>query len=218
MPTLVQNGLSIVAVGDFNTRIFQPAWFSSQKLISEMEANAPTELFVSDQLATFRLPWLLLRVIPKEFVALTVQDSHFEPLRDLVIGTFRLLRHTPITQLGINVEQHYLFENVEEWNNFGHKLAPKALWKESFKDPGLLAMTMQEKAGRTGGPPGTTNVDVQSSVFFRPGVFFRVNNHYHFEDVPPGNTAEAMVKVLEVNLAIALDFSKRVIDNLLKAV
>ena len=154
MPTLKQNGLSIVAVGDFNSKIFHPSWFVAENLISGTEAKDPTDLFIAEQLATFKLPWVTVRVVPQQFAVETTQDSHSEPLRDLVVGTFRLLRHTPVRQLGINVDQHYFCEDLDRWNNFGHRLAPKGEWLKIMKDPGLLWMRMKEKAPREGGPPG----------------------------------------------------------------
>src|SRR5258708_3380121 len=166
MPTLKQNGLRIVAVGDFNSKIFHPSWFVAENLISGTEAKDPTDLFIAEQLATFKLPWVTVRVVPQQFAVETTQDSHSEPLRDLVVGTFRLLRHTPVRQLGINVDQHYFCEDLDRWNNFGHRLAPKGEWLKIMKDPGLLWMRMKEKAPREGGPPGYTQVDVASSTLF----------------------------------------------------
>src|SRR5437773_8559920 len=109
MPTLKISGLSFVLIGDFNPKIFQPLWFSAEKLISESEANGASDLLITEEIAGFKLPWVTLRVEPQRFILVTVQDSHAEAVRDLTIGTFKLLRHTPIRQLGINIERHYLF-------------------------------------------------------------------------------------------------------------
>ena len=212
MPTLKQNGLSIVLVGDFNAKIFHPAWFVTEKLISETEGTGAADLIITEQMATFKLPWLWVQVTPQQFVAVTVQDSHFEAVRDLVLGTFRLLRHTPISKLGINLERHYLCEDVNRWNNFGHQLAPKATWLKFMKDPGLLSMRVMDKAAREGGPSGTTFVDVQSSLIFQPGLFFRINNHYEWQS---GIGAGEMVKILESNYTAALQKSKEAVDALL---
>jgi hypothetical protein len=215
MPTLKQNGLSIVAVGDFNSKIFQPSWFVAEHLISETEAKEPTELFIEAHLSTFKLPWVAVRVTPQQFIVQTTQDSHSEALRDLVLGTFRLLSHTPITQLGINVDQHYLCEDMEHWNNFGHQLAPKSEWLKVMKDPGLVSMKMKDKAAREGGPPGYTQVDVASSGLFQPGIFFLVNNHYEWSAEGGAMGATTMTKILESNFASALANSKGIIDNLI---
>ena len=215
MPTLKQNGLSIVLVGDFNTRIFQPSWFVAQKLIAENEGREASDLFITEQIATFRLPWFWIQVTTQQFMIVTVQDSHFEALRDLVVGSFRLLRHTPIRQLGINIEQHYLCETVERWNAFGDKLAPKQTWLTFMKEPGLLNMRMMDKQRRDGGPPGTTYVDVQSSMVAQPGLFFRINNHYEMQG---GSGAEDAVKILENNFDPALEGSKRIVETLLSHV
>src|SRR5882724_855177 len=116
MPTLKISGLSIVLLGDFNAKIFQPFWFSAQNLITESEANGVSDLLVAKDIAVFKLPWLAVEVNPGRFSVSTLQDSHFEAVRDLAVGTFKLLRHTPVTQLGINFQKHFLFEDEKLWN------------------------------------------------------------------------------------------------------
>jgi hypothetical protein len=212
MPTLKQSGLNIVAVGDFNTKIFQPAWFSGQKLISETETNGADQVLVSEQLSTFKLPWVMVRVIPHQFVAATTHDSQFEAVRDLVVGTFKLLLHTPVRQLGINLERHYLCENEDRWNQFGHKLAPKDVWFKFMKDPGLLKMVIMDKSLREGGPPGNTQIEIAGSVLFRPGIYFQVNNHYEVLDASGAST---MVTTLESSFAAAMKQATGIIDSLI---
>src|SRR5437762_1918306 len=86
-------GVSIVLVGDFNPAIFQPLWFSSQGLIPAGEAREVKELLVNSELTMFKLRWVELQVTHKQFIASTTQESHFEAVRDLVVGIFTLLKH-----------------------------------------------------------------------------------------------------------------------------
>jgi hypothetical protein len=213
MPTLQINGLHFTLIGDFNPIIFQPVWFAAEKLITDTEAKEATDLFFSSQVANFRLPWAAFNIAQDHFSASTTRESHFEPLRDLVIGTFKLLKHTPIRKLGINVEQHYQYEDLEKWNNFGHKLAPKEIWENFMDDPGLLSITMTDKTPRKS-PPGITRVDVQSSFRVKPGIYFGINNHYECESSAPVGASEA-VRIIESNFQNALENSKKIIETLI---
>lgn len=216
MPTLKINVLHFTLIGDFNPIIFQPAWFSAEKLISEaeaMEAAKATDTVVASQITNFKIPWAAFNISREAFNASTAQESHFEPLRDLVAGTFKLLKHTPVRKMGINIEQHYLYENMDEWNDFGHKLAPKDIWKNFMGDPGLLSMTMTDKAPRKS-PPGLTRVDIQGSNRVKPGIYFGVNNHYEWDSAPTTGASEA-VKIIESNYHKALEVSQSIIETLI---
>lgn len=118
-------GMSIVLVGSFNPKIFHPAWFAAQKLIREKEAEEANIELITPAVAKFNLDWIRLQVIQEQFVVETAQEPYYEILRDLVIGTFSFLNHTPITMLGINVQKHFRMHSDEEWHALGHELAPK---------------------------------------------------------------------------------------------
>ena len=213
MPILHTNGLHFTLIGDFNPAIFHPAWFSAEKLITETEAKEAADVLCAPQYAKFQLPWATFSITQDHFNVSTTRESHFEPLRDLVVGTFKLLKHTPIKKLGINVEQHYQYEDFEKWNSFGHKLAPKEIWKNFMDDPGLLSLTMTDKTVRKD-PPGLTRVDVQSSLRVKPGIYFGINNHYDCDsNIPVG--ASYAVKIIESEFAKALENSKKIIQILI---
>ena len=95
-------GMSIVLVGSFNPKIFHPAWFAAQKLIREKEAEEANIEVVTPAVAKFSLDWMRLQVIQEQFVVETTQEPYYEILRDLVVGAFSFLNHTPVTMLGIN--------------------------------------------------------------------------------------------------------------------
>ena len=216
MPTLEINGLHLILIGDFNPAIFHPTWFAGEKLITETEAaeaSQSTDFFCSPQVASFHLPWATINVGQDHFSASTIRESHFESLRDLVIGTFKLLKHTPVKKLGINVEQHYRYEDLEKWNNFGHKLAPKEILKNFMDDPSLSSLTITDKTVRKN-PPGITRVDIQSSRRVQLGVYFGVNNHYECGASIPAGASEA-VNIIESNFKIALENSKKMIETLI---
>ena len=82
------SGLNIVLLGDFNPKIFQPAWFAAEGLLQKKETDrAKIEVF-HHEISIFELDWLRLQVTRERFAVETTQEPYYEPLRDLVLGTF----------------------------------------------------------------------------------------------------------------------------------
>lgn len=167
--------VNIVLVGDFNPVIFQPAWFELQGLIAPSESKeADIEILVKDVVA-FNLNWLALQVTKDRFIAATNNEAFFEPLRDLLVGTFTILEHTPIRAIGINYESHYNVSDKSRLSQFYNRLSPKDVWREISKDTILskIQVTIPSKKDKQ----GNINVTIEPSIR-TDGPFFRVNNHY----------------------------------------
>ena len=126
-------GMNFVLVGDFNPKIFHPFWFSHQSLISEHEGNEAKVEVVHSDVSIFNLEWMRLQVTRERFDISTSQEPYFEVLRDLVVGAFGTLEHTPVKMLGINHQMHFAMESEDEWHALGHKLAPKESWNKVLK-------------------------------------------------------------------------------------
>jgi hypothetical protein len=134
---------SIVLIGSFNPGIFHPAWFEKQELLPSTETqNAKIEV-ISNEIAVFTMSWVRIEVIGNRFVAKTADESKYGPLRDLVVGTFKLLEFTPVTQVGMNREIQYQMPNESSWHSIGHKLAPKEPWNPYVKSSGLKSLVME---------------------------------------------------------------------------
>ena len=82
---------TIVLLGHFNPKIFQPSWFDHHGLIRAEEAESAENLVSLPELTTFTTAWLSIQVTPDRFQASTIDPAHFEALRDLVLGTFTTL-------------------------------------------------------------------------------------------------------------------------------
>lgn len=174
-------GMSIVLVGSFNTSIFQPAWFARHKLIRDAEAENASIEVIMPGLTKFRLDWLWLQVTDDKFVVESVQEPYYEIMRDLVIGTFRLLEHTPIKMMGINTNQHFKMHSEEEWHEFGHALAPKeTFWTPVMKQPGLRHLTIQGM--REDDKEGYIQTTITPSSKVVPGIYISINNHFDAEE------------------------------------
>ena len=193
---LLIEGVSIVLVGSFNPAIFHPAWFAREKLIQREEAERADLRIVSPEVSVFSIGWLGLEVTLDRFAASTTQIQHIEPLRDLVLGTFGLLRHTPVKQIGINRLAHYRSPSEEEWHKLGHHLAPKEPWVGLLEKPGMRQVSMLGQ--RPDQYRGRITVTVEPSLKMKPafGVYFVVNDHYENDAEEKGRECERMMEIL----------------------
>ncbi len=172
--------MSIVLVGNFNTTIFQPAWFARHQLIRDAEAENATIDVITTGLTKFHLDWLRVQVTNEKFEVECTQEPYYELMRDFVIGTFRLLEHTPIKMMGINTIQHFKMHSEEEWHKFGHALAPKELFWSHLKQPGLRNLNIGAK--RDDNLNGYIQVSVGLSIIVSPGIYISINNHFEAEE------------------------------------
>src|SRR5882762_5070374 len=114
-------------------------------------------------------------------------------MRDLIVGTFNLLQHTPLHKLGINIDMHFRMDSEASWHAFGHRLAPKDLWQDTLKNPGMRSLTMEGQ--RPDAFRGYIRVQVEPSIKIHPGVYVRVNDHYEIETLQPGTGSDAMLDI-----------------------
>jgi hypothetical protein len=173
-PIISRDETSVVLVGSFNPAIFHAAWLARHGLVQDSEAEHAQIEVISPDVAIFNLNWVRLEVIHERFVARTNDETRFDPLRDLVVGTFQLLEHTPVSQLGLNRELWFEMPSEEPWHQIGDTLAPKEIWREDLKNPGMKRLTIQ--AERSDDYPGYINITVQPT---QPKVVsFAINDHY----------------------------------------
>src|SRR5688572_6290341 len=93
---------SIVMLGSFNSRIFHPAWFVRHALLPpEAESESKIDL-ISNDLAMFQTDWCRVEVMNERFAVHSLATPAVESLRDLAQATFEILRHTPISKVGLN--------------------------------------------------------------------------------------------------------------------
>lgn len=190
---------AIVLIGDFNPKIFHPTWFSREELIKKQDEEDSKIEIIRPELVSIDFGWMKLQVTRDRFQVSTLQEPYYEPMRDLVIGTFNTLSHTPIKMLGINSEVHYLMPNEAVWHALGDKLAPKSLWNNILAKPGLSTMTMEGK--REDGYGGFIHVRVGPSSDIKPGVVISINDHL---DLSPSDGslihgANEIISALEKN-------------------
>jgi hypothetical protein len=214
---------SIVLVGDFNPPIFQPEWFRSHGLIRESEAKAAQErpnFVLAGNLANFHAGPFEVQVTQERFVARVSDTPSFHPLRDLIIGTFDLLEHTPVRLLGLNRMLHYELDTKEEWSKVRHTFAPKENWQGVMDDPEMLSVQMQGQ-GRVQ-EAQHFRVKVQPSQQVVNGIYFDCNEQYDArlldESEPETLSAGRFIEIIDNEWEEALAHAKTSSQTLLKNV
>ena len=202
-------GAAIVLLGSFNPSIFHPSWFARRNLISPEEADADNTKveIMHKEVTQFETENFTMQITTDRFYAFAKPSTPGVLLRDLVIGTFYILEHTPVRAVGINRSMHFQLASEEEWHLLGDRLAPKDGWKKifTFDDPdgkpqagepsdktrpGLVSLTII--GNRKDRPDVKFRFKIEPSAKVRPyGVYFETNEHY---DSP--NKAEGLSQLL----------------------
>ena len=68
-PAIEIEGVSIVLLGDFNPKIFQPAWFAAQELIRKEEAESAEIEVIHPEVVVFSLDWLRIQVTRNRWIS-----------------------------------------------------------------------------------------------------------------------------------------------------
>jgi hypothetical protein len=169
-------GLGIVAMGSFNPAIFQPFWFSGNRLIREEEAKDANVEIIHHSAAIFSTSWFSVRVLENRFELDTSDPTMFQPTRDLILGTFRVLEHTPIDVFGFNRHQHFRMESEEAWHAFGHYYAPKTSWESIVTQPGMASLSISGK--REHAESKRVVIKIEPSARLHPGVYIQATEDY----------------------------------------
>src|ERR1700730_13351449 len=106
LPESEAEGMEIVLLGSFNPKILHPAWFRRYDLINEADVEASTVRLITNDISDIEMRGIHT-VCLKDRMSLGSSDpSRYEMIRDWLLQIFRLLPHTPITSLGINLGVH----------------------------------------------------------------------------------------------------------------
>lgn len=175
----------IVLTGYFNPQIFQPAWLGAKGLLRPAEAEKAKVKIINSALADFSIDWATFQITSSMFAITSTNDSSSEPLKDIVIGIFKLLEETPIMALGINNGVHFQVEDAVTWNKIGHKLIPKEpLWNQILTEPRTRGLTVEgqhlDKA------KGRVLVQIEPSNPYPMSVYVLVNHHFDIAESQSG--------------------------------
>lgn len=208
---------NIVVRGDFNPAIFQPLWFAQQQLLKQKEADAAEIKIIHPEVAAFQIEWLQMRITRDRFQAATNQEPYREPLRDLVVGTFSLLSHTPFTALGVNHDFRFTLESEDAWHALGHRLAPKEDWEDVLEEPGMVNLTMRG-GKRPDKMKGYIQVTVSPLLDPKYGVHVNVNDHYALPDTSADEfRSDALQDILSKRWSDSVQRGKKIAEHIVNA-
>jgi hypothetical protein len=202
-------GLSVVLLGHFNPPIFHPAWFAEQGLLSKADARSATVQVIQAPVAAFRTDDLSVVVTQAQFNASTTTELFHETLRDLVIGTFQALRHTPVWAIGLNTDTHFKATSENAWEEFSRQLVLLSDWATVLEEPSALTVTIRGK--RPDDRVGSVNVKIEPSVIVKPGIYVQTNDHVE-RPIDEGRNASLALDVLGQNWEPAMARANRVLD------
>lgn len=176
---LSHDGMIIVVLGDFNPAILHPLWFSEHGLLREGEANSADIEIVHRDITLFRTESFVIRVTPDRFQAETSDPTLFLPLRDLVLGTFMVLEHTPIRAFGLNRVRHVDLPSPVAWQALEDRFVPKEGWQSILNEVEMKSVVVG--GHRKGAVNARIEFRLQASPSSKQGVLLHGNEHY---DVP----------------------------------
>ncbi len=214
-PQLKAEEVAIVLLGAFNPSIFQPAWMASQGVLDESEASAAEIGIIHPDVVSFRVGAIAIEVLRERFQAQTTDASAFESLRDLVVGVFGRLLHTPIGAMGINRSTHHELPSHAAWNRLGHRLVPKDPWEPVMNRPGTKNITIE--GTRDDSRVGYVRAIFEPSTLIEQGVFQTINDHYQFNEGDPQKNipaSDAMTTLAEV-WSDSLSRARAIADHIL---
>ncbi|GAA1635391.1 hypothetical protein [Actinoplanes couchii] len=207
------DALTLVCLGSFAPGVVQPAWLARHDLIPAAEADATELIVVSNEFTQFRTEWFTIEVLPERLQVHSALSAYFAPLADLVSELLRVLPSATVDAIGINHHGHFRLRDSEQYNRLGHRLAPKTMWNDLVKQPGMRKLVIQGE--RTDGNKGHILLTVEPSQAVQNGVFLHSNDHY---SIPSGNepSAEFAADLIAENRRQSLersqDFFRRVIE------
>lgn len=188
-----------VLLGRFNPLIFSPEWLATNQMIGPEEALAARETGIevmAPNITSILLGSMKVIVEEGRFV-LNVTDEPLIRAKDLPVSAFRLLSHTPVYAVGINVSASLHCSDDAKWNRLGDRLAPKDPWGDFVQGPGdarlggLRAIVM-ERTKPASGRSGFVRCTFQISDSAPNEGVIQVNNHFTLgSQKDPGTGSEA---------------------------
>ena len=213
-PRIDKRAVIISVEGQFNPAILHPAWFSHHNLIKPAEADQAEIRVVHPELTDFSTDWFRLYAQQNRFELTSSQEAYFETLRDLAVGTFRLLSHTPISSFTVADNYHFSYEDPRSSARVLHTLIPAA-----FQEDGALAKTVEKPfdlytlrltVPRSDGRLGELLCAVEPSRVIANGLFVAVTSAVDIspdlvQAAPPnaGIVTEDLAKVWEDSINLS---------------
>jgi hypothetical protein len=174
------DAVSLVILGKFNPAIFHPQWFARFNLLGPKETEESKVEITHRDISIFTAGWVKVQITQDQAILETSDPTKKNEIRDLALGTFHILEHTPLTAFGINTVRHYKTESEKTWHSIGDYFAPKKSWEALFDGQklrtGLNAMIIS--GDRSGCSASRIQIQIGPSERVTSGVCIKINQHY----------------------------------------
>ncbi|MFL0356681.1 hypothetical protein ACI5KX_09380 [Erythrobacter sp. GH1-10] len=178
---------STVLLGRFNPLIFSPEWLRDNKVIGPEEAQNALEdggiEIMAPNVVSMKIGSMKLLVEDKRFMLL-VGDEPLIRAKDFPASCFSLLRHTPVSAVGLNYNVSLIGDEEDKWNRFGDILAPKDHWGSFMTSDsgermgGLRSITLDRQKTNTDGLSYRRLIlEIPESSKERLAIL-KINNHF----------------------------------------
>ncbi|MBM4288649.1 MAG: hypothetical protein FJ135_11005 [Deltaproteobacteria bacterium] len=222
------NHCSIILRGNFNPAIFQPEWFNRFKILpiqeiqwAEGEKPKTKEVpFADGKFIISEVPKMMvlhnraeihfisfdLKVLPTKFECLTQKRENFSSVKNLVVDTFRLLPHTPISAAGINFAGDSEFDKNAGLllkDLFSNKeLQFKENFGDNYKIGGVLYSITDDLR---------LTLRLEESTKLQNGIYYNFNFHREINT----KAAEQAIEAITLNFDNDIKKTIQIIQNIL---
>jgi hypothetical protein len=218
---------SVVLIGSFNPKIFQPFWMAKHGLISEKAAEAAEISVIHSEISAFSIDGLFSIQVDRNRFAIERKIAPLILVSDTVVRLFsELLPHTPVQKMGINRFVHFNVGSFDERDRIGMTLAPQQPWGEwgkklssgeGAKHGGMLSLAVVQK-DVPDRPGGWVQAKIEPSTRVGgglTGIYMEVNDHYEITDESEKSTPLAMMKILSEKWDKSIQNSENIIDGIM---
>lgn len=226
-PTLEIFNSQINILGSFNPPVISPAWLKSNDLIGSDDADCAMEgdsLAITPDICRFETEWFSLQVIKQQFVLFS-KGPVTPAFKDLAVGIFTLLEHTPVTAMGLNSIADYKIYSVDEYHKIGDTLAPKKIWNSFYPDSdnqsvGLQEMTLQINPVKRGEKVSgrQKRVSFSSSEKLPNALLFTFNDHFPVtaDKKSKQSASDVTVEIIQTHWQTSMDEAKNLFSSVIK--
>lgn len=218
--------VAVVLIGKFNPAIFSPAWLGKMGLVSDAALEAATVEIIHPDIARFAVDDISYDVSSSRFQVQS-ESEPFVRTSDIAADIFgRLLPHTPLRQLGINLEAHFNTSSPDQRIHLGRALAPLEPWgsfgrrvqeETGERRGGMLSVIIQESMPKDR-KVGHRQVRVEPSMKLNrhTGVALHINDHFECVSATSEASAAEIVSILQDRFDDSLAEGRKIAGDLLQ--
>lgn len=193
---------NIVVVGTLNPLLFHPAWFRKHNLLpaedigeEDEDGDSKALRLMHPAIAGLVFDWGNLEIRPEQWIGRTNSEDTYELLRDLAIGTFRVLSNAEVKAVGLNFQFHFDLKSKEKYERFLKIIGPHDNWRSLLGEVTPVEQSF-DILREQNDYPGGLRMQVSPSVQIENGIFFRLNDHYDLSTEEKTETGLAVVRLL----------------------